>query len=653
MNAIFVGQDPKTPHHALAGLVAGAALLGSLMPVFGQTPPITVSSDVPNELNPPFTGNIINPRGPGGAPTASPEQAAAFAWQEFIALNWPAAKQDGSSGKRGTPDNNSHFGDATYTSPTVWRPTVWQTFRGKVEIFPGQGSPPGYPGVGPNDPSYGYDALPQYVYGNAVPACDPAQSSELTPWVNLDEIDQITLDFMYAGVVDPSSSPENSKPQLIRFMAKANREEYEYVARNQWWGGSANPASGPPQSIVAATRDYLAKNQASPPPGSSQYVSLPNGTIEIKAGWRPLNPAEINSGRFHIQRVRFYEQTGGDSFCYRNATWGLVALHIIQKTPSAPYFIYASFEQADNLLTEDGKPVEDVDGNPVLPAPQTATTPQVCLIDPSPQPPTLRPPIPDKASAMGQVVLTDDPKTCVPNPKLAACSPGKRLFYRNEFGNVPGGNDPDTFSICVNKRDNEIPQYAIDANREAHSAIKTYLQQNSIESAPWLYYKLINVQYYPYDKNIMTPAPNGSLYDAQPPYTAKNPARSNFYMANIVVETNRALQLFSGGLSPSISTDWNEDRSEHKNTYYGGNFYSAGGCLGCHGSQGQIPGRPASAYESNSLSAGDFSVILARGRVMEPEGTSPPAMAAAHPEAAAAAEERAPRILYSRNRSLR
>src|SRR5438105_277125 len=47
--------------------------------------PITISSPVPTELN---DGN-------GGAPSATMQQAAAFAWQEFIALNWPAVKQTG------------------------------------------------------------------------------------------------------------------------------------------------------------------------------------------------------------------------------------------------------------------------------------------------------------------------------------------------------------------------------------------------------------------------------------------------------------------------------------------------------------------------------------------------------------------------------
>jgi hypothetical protein len=80
-----------------------------------------------------------------------------------------------------------------------------------------------------------------------------------------------------------------------------------------------------------------------------------------------------------------------------------------------------------------------------------------------------------------------------------------------------------------------------------------------------------------------------------------------------VVETNRALQLFSGGLSPNISTDWNQDGTQHKNTYYSGKHYDMGGCMGCHGSQGQNP----------AGQAGDFSVILARGSVIAPEIPAP------------------------------
>ena len=68
---------------------------------------------------------------------------------------------------------------------------------------------------------------------------------------------------------------------------------------------------------------------------------------------------------------------------------------------------------------------------------------------------------------------------------------------------------------------------------------------------------------------------------------------------------------FSGGLSPNICTDWNADGTPHKNSYYGGHFYNQGGCMGCHGSQGQSQG-------------GDFSVIMAVGPVTKPEIPAPP-----------------------------
>jgi hypothetical protein len=566
---------------------------------------ITISSSVPSELNPPFRPG---PPASGGAPSATPAQAAAFAWQEFIALNWPAGPQQGEPDQRDTPSSTCRFGDPLCTGPTVW-----ETFRSKAELFPGTGSPPGYPG--PNgDPSLGYDALPQYRYNTDIPACDPDQATNPVPWINLDETDQITLDNMYAGVVRLDSSPNNSEPRLIRFLAKANRTLYVYMAgnsspsdpMNQWWFAI-------PADVATATKNYLAQNNASPPPGSSTMVSLPFGTIEVKAGWRALNPDEIASGRFHTQTVRFYEDGGAlpnsPPACYWDATWGLVALHIIQKTPSAPYFIYATFEQADNILTESGEPVEDVNGEMIRPVHAPSTFPQRCLVDP--QPP-VGPPDPDPmASLLGSIILTSDPETCEPLATAQYCdAPGSRLYYHNA---TSAHDVPSQGKICINTRDNEIPEDVIAANKTAHAAIAKYLRQHGIASAPWLYYKLINVQYFPYDKEITPGAPNGSLYTSTPPFTATNPSAATYYQANIVVETNRSLQLFAGGLSPSptasVVTGWNQDGTPHKNTRYNGHFYNMGGCMGCHGSQGQ----------NRQTLPGDFSVILGAGHVHVPE----------------------------------
>lgn len=136
-----------------------------------------------------------------------------------------------------------------------------------------------------------------------MPAADPNQAKDSVPWINLDETDEILLCNMYAGVVKPGSSLGNSSPQLIRFLAKANRVQYKYVSGpdTHWWHTI-------PPKVKTATTAFLAQNQASPTAGSTDMVSLPFGTIEIKAGWRPLNPSEIQSGRFHMQKVRFYEK---------------------------------------------------------------------------------------------------------------------------------------------------------------------------------------------------------------------------------------------------------------------------------------------------------------------------------------------------------
>jgi hypothetical protein len=546
----------------------------------------------------------LNPSG-GGPAKATLQQAAEFAWNEFFALNWPAGPQNGQPGQRDTASGNCAFGDQ---SPSCAGPLVWQTFRGKVEIFPGTGQQPnGFPSPTPTPPvppgySWGYDALPQYNYyvSTVAPIVKPIQPCQgqspvnQAAWINLDETDEITLNSMYAGVVK-ATPPGNSAPQLVRFMAKANRAEYVYMASQQWWGGNAP---------TGATAQYVKANMSDPPdnvPNTSMYVILPpnavnsQNTIETKAGWRVLNPSEASSGRFHTATVRYYENDGTGTACYREGTFGLVALHIIQKTPLAPYFIYASFEQADNILDVQGRALEDADGKlvripPCLRPVPCNTTPSTRLNDTSTINPNNVPP---------QVVLQP--------PSSQYCTAGtnkpppNRLYYLNTKGKtgLPTGG-----YICVNRRDNNIPPVIVSANQSAHALIKSYSAQHGIANSVWQYYKLVNVQYVPIDKNHAGPFGRGP--GENNPATGSNP--NSYYLANIVVETNHSLQLFSGGLVGAGSTGSNSDYQSqfdqqpstaiHHNTFFAGTGYNMGGCMGCHGSQGQSQG-------------GAFSVIVA------------------------------------------
>jgi hypothetical protein len=209
--------------------------------------------------------------------------------------------------------------------------------------------------------------------------------------------------------------------------------------------------------------------------------------------------------------VRFYQQLANYP-CYQDTEWGLVALHIIQKTPTAPYFIYATFGQADNLLTEAGNPVEGEDGN--LIANQTATP-----LDPlitSQNAVSASPPTPSSVQTLTPAEAHSGP-------------PANLLYYLNTPANT---SEPQGF-VYVNRRIHSIPETVIAVNQTAHEAIRAYNQANNLSDSPWLYYKLVSVQWQPIDK----PTPGVD-------YTG--PDAATYYQANIVVETDYNLQVFSG-----------------------------------------------------------------------------------------------------------
>jgi hypothetical protein len=592
----------------LVALVLGAfAVLGVAFATPRSSPSTADSAFPPIQVvASPVPGDIA-----GGAQGASIQTAAAFAWQEFIALNWPAVPQTGALNTRDTPDLTCGFDDQTPRCKS--RPLVWQTFRNKVEIFPGgPGFPavPTPPGYSTTPPSYGYDARPEpaYQYSDGVASPCPGQSPvPFSAWVNLDETDQIGVDAMFAGAAPatvPTGHQPNSQPQLIRFLAKANRAQYSYLAGNGWLPG-LNPGAPP----LASTQQYVIANLGDPAPGDSTNVSFPNGTIEIKTGWRLLTNRELTSGRWQTATVRYYENASPVP-CWRQDTFGMTSLHIIQKTPSAPYFIYATFEQADNILTSGGQSVENDDGSPnVTPtcppgqASPCPTTPTTKLADvPSPQPSMIPPRV---------VLVPPNAKYC-PRPQY-------QLYYLNEPPALPTGG-----FVCVNSRVNPIPPQIVAVNAAAQQAIRAYAAgRGPGYRTPLVHYKLVNVQYAPINKTSTAP------YAGTNWNTYQNPA--NYYLANITVETNRTLQFFSGGLIGGLSpTGANSDYplqfpvapsptppgSTFQNVRYRpnasaktgahGNGFDMGGCMGCHGAAGQLNG-------------GDFSVITVEGSVAGPE----------------------------------
>ena len=500
-------------------------------------PGITVTPDVPTDIF-------------GGADNASLTQAAEFAWNEFIALNWPAVAQTGDPNTRDVADVSKFFGDQSV-------PLAWHTYRSKVEIYPWGAYPNGSKIQG-DSLVFDYDAKPVYIYKDDIPPC--ADASNNVSFINLDETSQISLNFMFAGITPEAPTNTNSAPQLFRFLAKGNRTYFDYVTKKGYFNHGGTYYDDVENYTNAITTDKVAPD--------STIVNFPTGTIMLKAAWRLLTDKDDKS-QFHTTTVRYYETKDGDACYYEEATWGLVALHIIQKTPTSPYFTFATFEQKDNILTADGKPVEDEDGNVINPITEP-TTPVVSHTD----------------SANGGTTTT------VSDPYCDATD--SRLNYLNTATGLPSGG-----KICVNGRYHNIPEAIINANKDAHKKIEAYNTANSITNSPWANYKLVNIQYQPFNSDEIS--------------DADNRLESTYYQANIVVETNYTLQKFSG---QQIATG--NEAGQTSNFAGGQPFYNVhipngekytkinmGGCMGCH---------------ANAQFAGnDFSFMLRGGPVIEPD----------------------------------
>jgi hypothetical protein len=612
--------------------------------------------------------------GPGGAPRATNQDAAYFAWQEFIALNWPNVPVSGKAntsndpGAREVADATRQFGQPPLASSANYPALVWESTRHREEIYTGTTVPPsGY--VNNPKASWGYHASPGYVYPgltirpSATPPDGTAILPGLTPFVNLDEGSQIGTCQMFSGAPYASEDPGN----FVFFMAKANFMEYGYSASRGWYNSSLlknppNPGSPTnPVATFANTSAYIVINGMQPAPGAldgsknpGSYVSFPTGTIEFKAAFRVATDAERKAyaggqpipGGYHAAPIRYYIQLKDGSYQYVDTVGVLLSLHIIQKTPSAPYFIFATFEHTTNVVGPDGNPVEDADGNlnpnaftstpPAAPPtgyvyPSAGTPPAGQYLIPATSPNVFEK---TSQSLLGASGVTTQSFIPAPGSNAGAAST-KQSYYQNtrdgSTSTLPAANSPSEAQsyITVNRRRFSIPtQPIVQVNKDIHSLIAQYGYNNT--NNVWLNYKLVNVQWVPAG-NAGQKSP-GKLY-GDPSGPRPSIAVESFYLSNSLVETNMILSAFSGkfanagdGLSitdfydaTTTYTNNNTGKSTTKNVgipfynvYGKGGPYNMGGCMGCHG--------------NTTVNGGsDASFILGHGRPFQIEGVDPPA----------------------------
>jgi hypothetical protein len=560
-------------------------------------PPIAVSPIQPKDIE-------------GGAFNASLDQAAVYAWNQFISLNWSAVEPTGELDTRGVARSEGSMGQAG--------PRVWETYRAKTEVFPGIGNPHGFTAGAEAD--YGYDDPPKYRYdpsavgeypgleAGQVPACFESQSGQTPPLVELSESHEVGPERLYSGMAPGGAAASAGNQQRILYAVKVNRNFYRYVVSNGWLNGG-NPGSSIP---AIATQKYISKWGQSPPVGSSERVSFPDETVQIKTAWRRLSGPEKKSHRFHTAWARAYQdqdptrtyhgQIGNPKHpCFVDSEWGLIAMHVKTKTASAPYYIWATFEHVDTLTDREGHPVEDESGRLIRNANLQPTEPHIT-----------------SRNATATVPATPDTIQRL-SPLQADAEPGKRMYYFN-LSDTPTTQG----RIAVNRRDHEIPQPVIAANEAAHQSLRRFMDEDdqASEKIPsnLMNYKLVGIQWKPANK----PVAGQDLQDMPDENNEVLRYHLIYYLANISLETSYRLQHYSGTVQPRLAppyqdldvqdllTDFDTQGRPVKNVAYAGmkpdgehTGFNMGGCMGCHG-QMQIKGY-------------DFNFIFRRGRINAPE----------------------------------
>jgi len=233
-----------------------------------------------------------------------------FAWQSFVAANWPTVQ-----GARGIPDPNQKIGA---TDPAhMPLPVVWMTSKGIKDVFLLKGAAPDsnwqtqFP-VAACQGIPGYDAATSYVLGMVSKTSPVAYTSiNQAPFPGSSQV--------VGPVIDQQSN-------YVRYDIRMSESEFDYFLNFKFYNAA---------NQIAAVKT----GKVEPPPrlGTEPYLKLPSyaryGTVEYKASWRVLNPQTDIVSRYFTANAFIVDPDGK---CAGPKLMGLTGLHILRLTASTP-----------------------------------------------------------------------------------------------------------------------------------------------------------------------------------------------------------------------------------------------------------------------------------------------------------------------------
>lgn len=258
-------------------------------PVAGRCPDSTTTT-----ISPELPADVCIPAGFTGVPL---EYFDDYSWRAFLAMVWPAA-----ANQRGLAAVDRPVGTPG--------PLVFETYKPLWEIFHRDGS-------APSSSFSTYDAAIHNPCGHASRFGDLVTGS----FSGIDDIGQAGN-----GVLEGPLVAQNGR--YVRTLTLFNRIAFDHIVRNRYYLRSALP-------VIPSPRP------------ERPVLEFPMGSVAVKSAW--VNVDGLAPGivrRLHTRRVVLKNATGDGC---TPETMGLVGLHIAQKTPSRPQWIWTSFEHEDTV----------------------------------------------------------------------------------------------------------------------------------------------------------------------------------------------------------------------------------------------------------------------------------------------------------------
>jgi hypothetical protein len=207
-----------------------------------------------------------------------------FSWRSFIALVWPVE-----DGQRGVPDTARQLAGPG--------PRVFETLKATWEIFHADGSAP--------------SPWSEYEKQTYNPCADQLKFGQLS-LASFSKFSHIGQAF-FGSLTGPIASQNG---RYVLYLTGMNKAEFDLIDGRKWYIRANLPAS----------------------------VTFPNGSVSVKSAWIEMDGI-ANPDRYYRRKAFVLDLQ--QQRCEEKEV-GLVGLHIVQKTPSRPQWIWSSFEHVDN-----------------------------------------------------------------------------------------------------------------------------------------------------------------------------------------------------------------------------------------------------------------------------------------------------------------